>query len=279
MNKIAFDGKRGFAVITTLSAWVALILQIYYFFTLTFNTQAVVFTLIFSIIAVVLLTLQQRRWRPSSFTPLFLLSTFAFIVAWRIGVLVSMPVVPYIYLIGFIFIVLNFLYTAYRDVRYADQRPECHHNSAFEWQLIFIRLYIGFDTIPHFAEKLFAGASVRMDDVTAFTQLGVPNPYWMVIIAGLIELGGALSLSMGFLTRLGSICFFIYLMVATTLGHHFSLGFIWASPGGGWEYPVLWSVVVISFCVLGANTFSLDSVLRDRVAVPGWVQKLMGGRR
>ncbi len=60
-----------------------------------------------------------------------------------------------------------------------------------------------------------------------------------MLIAGIVEFAGALSIWCGILTRLGAICLAIYLMVATYLGHHFTNGFIWASPGGGWEYPVL----------------------------------------
>ncbi len=119
---------------------------------------------------------------------------------------------------------------------------------------------------------------MRADDIHAFTQLGVPHPLTMVIIAGCMELGGALSISCGFLTRLGAICFFIYLMTATFLGHHFTNGFIWALPGGGWEFPVLWGILVLSFAIFGAGEFSLDFVFKDKLNVPAWIKHVMGGR-
>jgi putative oxidoreductase len=62
------------------------------------------------------------------------------------------------------------------------------------------------------------------------------------------------------------------------MGHHFSNGFIWASQGGGWEYPVLWTVLIISFAFFGAGDFSLDRSLKNRFNIPLWIKHLMGGR-
>ena len=176
----------------------------------------------------------------------------------------------------------NYLLFAYNAITIARDSPanEYHHQvTVFEWQLWFIRLFIGFDLIPHFCEKLFAGSVIRADDIHAFTQLGVPHPLTMVIIAGLMEFGGAFALSCGFLTRLGAICLAIYMLTATYLGHHFSNGFIWASPGGGWEYPVLWTVLILSFAFFGAGDFSLDRSIKNTMNPSRWIEHLMGGRR
>jgi uncharacterized membrane protein YphA (DoxX/SURF4 family) len=43
--------------------------------------------------------------------------------------------------------------------------------------------------------------------------------------------------------------------------HHFSLGFMWVMPGGGWEFAVLWTMLIFSFAVTGAHAFSLDHIV------------------
>ena len=99
-----------------------------------------------------------------------------------------------------------------------------------------------------------------------------------MLLRGLIEFFAALAISSGFLTRLASISFVVYLFVATYLGHHFGNGFIWASPGGGWEYPVLLMGLFAVFATLGAGEFSLDGFLSDHFNLPTWIRYLMGGR-
>ena len=113
-----------------------------------------------------------------------------------------------------------------------------------------VRLLIGLVLVPHFTEKLFAGPIIRADGVESFDSMGITQPVFFVILAGLCEFFGSLSVSCGFLTRLSSVCVLIYLMVATYLGGHFDNGFIWASAGGGWEYPVLWAALLLCFSLV-----------------------------
>ena len=135
---------------------------------------------------------------------------------------------------------------------------------------------IGFDLVPHFCEKLFAGESFRFSLVQNFQSLGLGhNSLMIVILAGFIEFFGAFSISCGFLTRLGSICLSIYIVVAAFLGHHFSLGFMWVNRGGGWEFPVLWSILILSFSLFGSFGFSLDFILEKHLKLPSWVRWLL----
>lgn len=148
--------------------------------------------------------------------------------------------------------------------------------SLAEYQLIFLRMYVGFDLIPHFTEKLLAGSVIRLEDVNAFIHLGVPHPEFFVILAGFCELGGVIALGLGLFTRLGAVLTALYLLIATILGKHFMLGFIWAGAGGGWEYPLMWIVLVLVFAVSGGNKFSLDALLVQRYQLPKFVKMLMG---
>ena len=68
----------------------------------------------------------------------------------------------------------------------------------------------------------------------------------------------------------------ICLIVATIMGHHFQIGFIWDSSGAGWEYPVLWSALIFSFVLGGERWLSLDDVIGAHMTLPEWVKSLMG---
>jgi putative oxidoreductase len=168
-----------------------------------------------------------------------------------------------------------FFATAIRNRRLAEGAGRL---SLGVWQLTFIRCYIGFDLVPHFTEKLFAGSGPRGEDVVAFTKLGVPIPEFFVILAGFCELGVAIGIGLGVLTRLAACGWALYFLIATILGHHFFLGFIWASPGGGWEYPVLMIALLLSFTVAGGGPFSIDAAVAGKLELPGWCLWLMGRR-
>ena len=74
----------------------------------------------------------------------------------------------------------NYFYCAYTSIKRAkDDSPIMYHVLALEWKLVFVRVFIGYDLIPHFCEKLFSGIAIRADDVQAFSQLGVHAPSTM----------------------------------------------------------------------------------------------------
>lgn len=211
----------------------------------------------------------------------FLLATFSVLSVLRILGLHKcfVPMIPVI--ISLLCLVILFLYIAYHDVKkrpiILQRKPqEMFEMSAYEWHLSFIRLYVGFDLIAHCTEKLFAGRVPFQADVTAFMHLNVVDPTFFVLFSGLCELAGVISLGLGLLTRVGAIGTAVYLIVATIIGHHFLKGFIWALPGGGWEYPVMWSVFILSYIVLGADEFSIDGVLDKNFNLPVWLKRLMG---
>ena len=234
---------------------------------------------IISLVLMVLYVVRNTRHSFSIFTTYFLVSTFCMIIAWRICALLHLKFASYLYILPFFLKVINYVMCAFNDIRMSRaSNHSSHHRSAYEWQLMTIRLIIGFDFIPHFTEKLFAGPHIRHLDVIAFQNLQVPHALFFVWLAGLIEFGGCFSIGCGFLTRLGAIGVFIYIMVAAYLGHHFSLGFIWASPGGGWEFPVLWGLLLLSFALFGGDAFSLDYVLLRRYKLPKLVRIVMGVR-
>jgi putative oxidoreductase len=101
--------------------------------------------------------------------------------------------------------------------------------SPSEWQLTFIRIYIGFDLVPHCTEKLFAGPVPFDADVKAFIGFGLPIPEFFVVLGGLCELGITIGIGLGLLTRLAGYCSALYFLICTLIGGHFFNGFIWAN--------------------------------------------------
>ena len=179
----------------------------------------------------------------------YLISLFAMTIAWRITGIYNVFIINSILLAGFILMCANFFYCASYNLKQPEQFRQ--RISLAGWQLIFIRLYLGLNLVPHFTEKLFSGAGPHLEDVSAFILLGVPYPDFFVWLAGLCEFGAAVALVLGFLLRFGALGGAFYLLIATHLGHHFSLGFIWAGAGGGWEFAIMWMVLILSFAFTG----------------------------
>ncbi len=274
LNHLDLSTNKTISHIITAICAIALITEIFFFIYHPISTQQTIFLLLFTLIT--LFFLRQIQYE---FMTFFLLSTFTLIICWRLAALAQYLILTWIFTLAMAFKIANYILFALESIKEKVSPSIQHHQiTRFEWQLLFIRLFIGFDLIPHFCEKLFAGQLIRAEDVQAFTQLGVPHASGFVIIAGLIEFAGALSLSCGFMMRLGSVCLSIYMLVATYLGHHFSKGFIWASKGGGWEYPDLWTVLILTFAVFGAGDFSIDRYLKDKYTLPAWLRHSLGGK-
>lgn len=88
-----------------------------------------------------------------------------------------------------------------------------------------------------------------------FESIGFAGILAYPVMAGEIALG--LALIAGFLTRwaaLGALMIMIGAIVP-----HISNGFSFSNPGGGWEYPVFWSVALAAQALLGDGAFSLGN--------------------
>ncbi len=75
--------------------------------------------------------------------------------------------------------------------------------------------------------------------------------------------------------RIGAIGAALYLIVATYVAHRFSLDFIWAGRGDGWEFAMMWIIFIVCFAITGAHEFSIDQRLEDRFKLPTVIRKLM----
>lgn len=96
--------------------------------------------------------------------------------------------------------------------------------------------------------------------VAFFESLGLPGFFaYLTIFA---ELAGGIALILGVGTRLVSIALIPVLLGATWA--HSGNGWSFSGEGGGWEYPLFWTVVQAVIAVLGRGAFALSIPALDR---------------
>jgi putative oxidoreductase len=149
------------------------------------------------------------------------------------------------------------------------------HLSHEESALTLMRVYLGLYLLIHASNKLFAGNTSFSENVNYFISLNIPKADYFVVMAGVYEFLGGLFLTVGLFTRLSAVLSSVYLLIAVILGHHFFMGFLWTSTGGGWEYPVLWIVFTMIFAYLGGGKCSVDYLLKRDKRYPRWYQDFM----
>lgn len=122
------------------------------------------------------------------------------------------------------------------------------------------RVATGLFLVPHGAQKLFGwfgGYGLEATGQFFASQLGFSNGYLAALGAGSVEFFAGLALALGLFTRSAAIAITVMLLVASTF--HFGAGFFWTN--GGWEYPILWAAVALSFAFTGGGKYSLDGKL------------------
>lgn len=93
--------------------------------------------------------------------------------------------------------------------------------------------------------------------VSFFESIGYPGLFAYLVILG--EVGGGLALILGIWTRPISLLL-VPIMIGATL-QHVGGGWLFSTPGGGWEFPVFWTVALIVQALLGDGAFALRPAL------------------
>ena len=94
--------------------------------------------------------------------------------------------------------------------------------------------------------------------------VGIPAPHFLAVVAGLVEILGALAIGLGFLTRVGALALIAFMIPATLLFHNF-----WVYDGAEQKTQMinfLKNLTTIGgLCMLfayGAGRYSIDARLR-----------------
>lgn len=95
-----------------------------------------------------------------------------------------------------------------------------------------------------------------------FESIGFPGLFALPVIAG--EIGLGLALIVGLRTRWAALAA-IPIMVGATIPHAGN-GFMFSNPGGGWEFPVFWTVALVVQALLGSGAYAVDALLERKAA-------------
>lgn len=131
-----------------------------------------------------------------------------------------------------------------------------------------IRFFAGAMLVPHGAQKLFEmfGGNFA-GSVKFFGAMGFDSPEIWVYAAGAVEFFGGILIAIGLLTRPAALGAAILLLIAAIYVHMLTLSGVYEGKGGffwtklGYEYPLLWGIVMISIFFKGGGKMSVDSKL------------------
>lgn len=116
-----------------------------------------------------------------------------------------------------------------------------------------LRVTAGLMYVPHGYGKLFGG---KFDGTVGFfSKVGLEPAAALVTYVGVTEFFGGLLIALGLLTR----PFAAFAAINLFFGAfyiHWSKGFLWG--GGGYEYPLLWGLVMVVIFIRGGHHYSLD---------------------
>jgi putative oxidoreductase len=126
-----------------------------------------------------------------------------------------------------------------------------------------VRVATGLLLVPHGAQKLFGWFGGYGIDATGqffATKLGLPAS--LAVVAGIIEFFGGLLLAAGIATRLMATLVF-GLMAVAVVQVHLPAGFFWTD--GGYEYPLLWGILALSYVMRGGGRYSVDALIGAKI--------------
>ncbi|HWG07026.1 MAG TPA: DoxX family protein [Beijerinckiaceae bacterium] len=123
-----------------------------------------------------------------------------------------------------------------------------------------IRITVGATTLTHGWGKLTSTTDIASFAANSMAKRGIEPALPIAYLVYANETVGAICLIFGFLTRLWAASLAIELAVIT-FGVFFPHGYGATSPGGGWEYPLMWGLITFAIALRGGGPYSLDRAL------------------
>ena len=125
--------------------------------------------------------------------------------------------------------------------------------------LLILRLGVGLTLTGHGVQKLFGwfGGPGLIRLKQGFEKQGF-RPVWLWVTLAIVgEVGGGLSVALGFLTPLGA-AGILGAMAIATFKSHWKNGF-WLNKGG-YQYSLVLLIVSIALGLIGPGSYSLDTL-------------------
>ena len=117
------------------------------------------------------------------------------------------------------------------------------------WALI--RLTVGLMIIPHGWPKLMMGITATANMALVKRGIAPAEPLAVVLIT--LETLGGLCVALGLFTRFWAAA--ITIEMSVIVWHHLPK-FGWTGPG--YEYPLLWGLIMVAIALRGGGPYSLD---------------------
>lgn len=95
-----------------------------------------------------------------------------------------------------------------------------------------------------------------------FESIGYPGA--LAYVVALAEIAAGIGLILGILPRLAAIAS-VPLLIGATL-QHAGNGWVFSGTGGGWEFPVAWTVLLLASALVGPGAYALGRKLPGRLA-------------
>ncbi|MDX1353935.1 MAG: DoxX family protein [Halomonas venusta] len=111
-----------------------------------------------------------------------------------------------------------------------------------------LRISLGVMVLAHGLLKVFV--FTLPGTVSYFESLGLPGALAYLTIAA--EVGGGLALLLGLYTRWVSLALVPVLLGAASV--HLGNGWLFSNPGGGWEFPIFWTIALVVQAGLGGGS-------------------------
>ena len=121
---------------------------------------------------------------------------------------------------------------------------------------LLIRLTAGGMLLVHGITKLM-NTTVAAFAANSMARRGIEPALPAAYMVFFLETVGAVCIIFGLFTRVFAVAIGIQFLVIVTLGHG-SRGFAWSAPGGGWEYPLFWGLIIAAIALRGGGPYSLD---------------------
>ncbi len=124
---------------------------------------------------------------------------------------------------------------------------------------LVLRVALGILFLAHFGLKLFVFTPAGTAQF--FVSLGLPGGLAYITMAW--ELIGAVFLILGIYTRIAAVAL-IPVLLGAIVTVHWSAGFFFTNPNGGWEFPAFWIAGLAVLALLGDGKYALKPTVAQK---------------
>ena len=111
----------------------------------------------------------------------------------------------------------------------------------------------------HGIQKL-TGNTIAAFAANSLARRGIEPSVPLAYAVFFLETVGALCIMFGLFTRFFAAAIGIQFLIIVFVAH-WAPGFPWNRPGGGWEYPAFWGLIIVAIGLRGGGPYSLDRKL------------------